>query len=66
MSSREEHGLFSRTEAGNRAYVYSESEREQAFRLFVIVKNKLMSVCNASVLLLGTLRIYDGDREDDV
>ena len=28
------------------------SERERAIRQFVIVKNKLMSVCNASVLLL--------------
>ena len=28
------------------------SEREQAIRQFVIVKNKLMSVFNASVLLL--------------
>jgi len=28
------------------------SERELAIRQFVIVKNKLMSVCNASVLLL--------------
>ena len=28
------------------------SEREWAIRQFVIVKSKLMSVCNASVLLL--------------
>ena len=28
------------------------SERERAIRQFVIVENKLMSVCNASVLLL--------------
>ena len=28
------------------------SERERAIRQFVIVKNKLMSVVNASVLLL--------------
>ena len=31
----------------------SASERERAIRQFVIVKNKLISVCNTSVLLLA-------------
>ena len=36
----------------NLKFMRRVSERERAIRLFVIVKNKLMSVFNASVLLL--------------
>ena len=36
----------------NSKFMRRVSERERAIRQFVIVKNKLMSVCNASVLLL--------------
>ena len=36
----------------NLKFVRRVSEREQAIRPFVIVKNKLMSVFNESVLLL--------------
>ena len=36
----------------NLKFMRRVSERERAIRQFVIVKNKLMSVCNASVLLL--------------
>ena len=36
----------------NLKFMRRASEREQAIRQFVIVKNKLMSVFNASVLLL--------------
>ena len=37
----------------NLKFMRHVSEREPAIRQFVIVKNKLMSVCNASVLLLN-------------
>ena len=36
----------------NLKFLRRVSERERAIRQFVIVKNKLISVCNASVLLL--------------
>ena len=36
----------------NLKFMRRVSERERAIRQFVIVKNKLMSVCNVSVLLL--------------
>ena len=36
----------------NLKFMRRVSERERAIRQFVIVKNKLMSVCNAPVLLL--------------
>ena len=36
----------------NLKFMQRASERERAIRQFVIVKNKLMSVFNASVLLL--------------
>ena len=36
----------------NLKFMWRVSERERAIRQFVIVKNKLMSVFNASVLLL--------------
>ena len=36
----------------NSKFVRRDNEREPAIRQFVIVKNKLMSVFNASVLLL--------------
>ena len=36
----------------NLKFMQRLSEQERAIRQFVIVKNKLMSVCNASVLFL--------------
>ena len=50
----------------NLKFMRRVSERERAIRQFVIVKNKLMSVFNASVLLLTmnfviTLSKYSAD-----
>ena len=43
----------------NLKFMRSVGEREQAIRQFVIVKNKLMSVFNASVLILTMNFVID-------
>ena len=49
----------------NLKFMRRVSERERAIRQFVIVKNKLMSVSNASVLLL-TMDFVITDRQSSL